>query len=305
MVETVSLEEAIAKAQLPALPGTAVQLLELSQDPNVPPSKYARIIEADVGLLGQILKFVNSTYFGFSRKISSVEQAISLVGIRSIKNFAVWNAVFSLIPSPKVGSFDLKQLWMDSLRRAVFARTLGRELGIPNSEELFSAALLQDMAIPVLLTGIPEVYEDLIQRRAAENVRLSTLERNQFGWDHAEAAALLCRSWRLPPDFPRLIEQHPSLNMLIQAGPAKVDCACVALASMLPSCRDSVWNEQHEFFNGLASLTTNRQIHFAKFFSVIEREFAEFAPILGLPLPKKSLAELFKEAAMALRTVGA
>jgi HD-like signal output (HDOD) protein len=166
-----SLADVLANTQIPALPTSAMKLLELSQDPNKGPSDYAQPIEADVGLMGQVLRFVNSAYFGFSREISSVQQALTLVGIRTIKNFALWSAVFSIVPNPKLGPFDLRRLWQDSLRRALFARTIGRELRLPNAEELFAAALLQDMAIPFLLKALPTEYEKLLERRVNEKLR--------------------------------------------------------------------------------------------------------------------------------------
>ena len=90
---------------------------------------------------------------------------IKLVGVRTIKNFALWNAVFSLIPNPKCGPFDLKSLWQDSLRRALFGRLLGRHLGLKNGDEVFTAALLQDMAVPVLAKEVPLVYAKLLEAR--------------------------------------------------------------------------------------------------------------------------------------------
>src|SRR5436190_24336306 len=123
------LKELLSSAQLPALPQSAIRLLELSQNPDNGPTEFAVPIEADPGLTGQVLKFVNSSYFGFSREINSVKLAITLVGIRTIKNFALWSAVFSLIPNPRCGPFDLKTLWQDSSRRALFARHFGRLQG--------------------------------------------------------------------------------------------------------------------------------------------------------------------------------
>ena len=92
-------------------------------------------IESDPGLTGQVLRFVNSSYFGFSREITSVKLTITLIGIRTIKNFSLWSAVFSLLPNPKCGPFDLKSLWQDSLRRALFARKMGGVLGIKDAEQ--------------------------------------------------------------------------------------------------------------------------------------------------------------------------
>ena len=73
-------ESLLAGAQLPALPQSAIRLLQLSQDPENGPAEFAVPIESDPGLTGQVLKFVNSSYFGFAREISSIRLAITLGG---------------------------------------------------------------------------------------------------------------------------------------------------------------------------------------------------------------------------------
>ena len=84
------LRKILSAVQLPALPQSAIRLLELAQDPAISASAFAVPIEADAGLASQVLRFVNSSYFGFSREIGSVKLAITLVGIRTIRNFALW-----------------------------------------------------------------------------------------------------------------------------------------------------------------------------------------------------------------------
>jgi HD-like signal output (HDOD) protein len=295
------LEKVLASTKLPALPASAVKILELSQDPSKGPRDFAKPIEADGGLMTQVLKFVNSSYFGFTREIAGVEQAISLVGIRPIKNFALWSAVFSIIPSPKIGNFDLKSLWMDSLRRAVFSRVLGKAIHLSNAEELFTAALLQDMAIPILLEAFPEMYAEIVKRRADDQLRLSIIEREVLGWDHAEAAAALCRMWHLPIDFARLIERHTNYEELLELGTEAADCAVVAIAALLPSCSDNEWTEQNEFFRAVSRVTSTHHIDFVDLFISVDTNFEEFAPLMHLTLPEKSLGVLFREAAEALR----
>lgn len=290
-----NLEEVLANTQLPALPTSAMRLLELSQDTRNGPAEYAKPIEADAGLMGQILRFVNSSYFGFSREIASIQQALSLLGVRTVKNFALWSAVFALVPNPKFGPFDLKSLWQDSLRRAVFARSLGRVLKLPNAEDLFAAALLQDMAIPLLLKALPEEYERLIERRASEKVRLSSLEKEVFGWDHAQAAAALCRNWRLPEEFAVLIERHPDVDELLAGTNPKKDAACVAVASLLPSCKDQNWLEQESFLEKLDQITGEIEVDLDELIESVDSSFAEFAPILKLSVPERTLADWLRE----------
>lgn len=292
-ISRLQLDEVLANAQLPALPQTAIQLLELAQDASNGPAEFAKPIEADPGLMGQILRFVNSSYFGFSREIASIPQALALVGVRTIKNFALWSAVFSLVPDPKFGPFDLKKLWQDSLRRAVFSRALGRALKLHNAEDLFAAALLQDMAIPLLLKELPEQYEQLIERRGTERIRLSHLERSLFGWDHAQAAAALVRNWRLPEEFAVLIERHPNLNELLTSKPPAIDAACVALASLLPSCQDQQWGDREEFGTGMRKIASGTTLSVESLLKETDQTFCEFAPVLKVAVPNVSLLEWF------------
>ncbi len=284
-----SLRELLAKSRLPALPTTAIELMRASQNPNFGPQQFARIIESDPGLMGQILRFVNSSYFGFSREIASIQQALTLVGVRQITNFALWSAVFSLIPNPKFGPFDLKSLWLDSLRRAALARSLGRKMKIANADDLFAGALLQDMAIPLLIEQLPDHYQPLIERRSIEQRRLSDLERETLGWDHAEAAAGLVRQWNLPDSFAELIEHHTNLPRLLAAGSSKRGPACVAIASMLPSCRDENWDENCDFTKGLKQLASD--VDLKALADETDKQTAEFAPLLKLPNPKRSLVD--------------
>ncbi len=285
------LESLLNAGQLPALPQSAIALMQLSQNTSAGPPEFAKPIEADPGLMGQVLKFVNSSYFGFSREIGSVQQALTLVGTRAITNFALWNAVFSVIPNPQFGPFDLKGLWQDSLRRALLARGLGRQLKVGNAEDLFAGALLQDMAIPLLLKQLPDEYRTLIDRRQAENLRLSHLEREAFGWDHADAAAKLASAWALPAGFIKLIKNHTHLETLLEAGPAERDAACVAVASLLPSCVDDHWEEREQFEAGFQRVIDGQSVDLLELFAEVDQAAADFAPMLKLPTPKRTLLE--------------
>ena len=289
---TIALQDVLHAEILPALPNSAIALMQLSQDPEAGPAEFTKPIEADPGLMGQVLKFVNSSYFGFRSEIMSVQQALTLVGTRAITNFALWNAVFSVVPNPQFGPFDLKSLWQDSLRRALFARVLGKSLGLSQAEDLFAGALLQDMAIPLLLRELPNEYETLVRRRSSEGRRLSSLEREMFGWDHADAAAMLAKQWNLPADFVTLISQHTRLSELLCDGQGDLGAACVALGSLLPSCVDQGWGEREEFMHGFSALTGRTVDDLESIFIEVDQGTNEFAPILNLPAPKVALVDL-------------
>jgi HD-like signal output (HDOD) protein len=291
----VDLNQLLKGAQLPALPQSAIRLLELSQDPDNGPAEFAIPIELDPGLAGQVLRFVNSSYFGFSREISAVKQAITLVGIRTIKNFALWSAVFSLMPNPKCGPFDLKALWQDSLRRGLFARAIGRMLGMKDAEEVFAGALLQDMAVPLLAKELNRDYLDLLQKRN-DGRRLHELERERFGWTHADAGGKLARIWNLPEGFAQLIENHTSLDAMLAAPTAQTGPLAVALSALLPSASDSVWHDGPNFDAACGKvLKAAPQGNLPEVLSQVDHQFTEFAPVMKLATPARSLVDCYND----------
>lgn len=291
-----SLKELLAGAQLPALPQSAIRLLELSQDPTKGPADFATPIEADPGLTGQVLRFVNSSYFGFSREISSVRLAINLVGIRTVKNFALWSAVFSLMPNPKCGPFDLRNLWVDSLRRGLFSRAAGKILGVAEADDLFAAALLQDMAVPVLAKELPDAYAKLLADRKEKRMRLSELEQELFGWDHAVAGAAIARMWSLPENFAKLVEQHARLNELIASRSKDYGALAVGLSALTPGAHDDVWHDQDHMTDAYHHLAGASAKPLPELFAQIDAEFADIAPILKLPEPKRTLHSFYEPA---------
>ena len=301
---SVNLNEILNAGQLPAMPQTAVAVLNISRDPTSGPAEYARTIESDPGLTVQVLKFVNSSYFGFRNEISNVKQAISLVGTRTIKNFTLYTAVFSMIPNPHCGPFDMKKLWQDSLRRALFARRMGKMLGMEEAEEPFAAALLQDMAVPLLAKEVPDAYLKLFGARSNSNskVRLSRLEEHVFGWTHAEAAGIVARQWDLPEGFATLIEDHLNIEHWSLHPDSEPGRLAVALSALLPTTGDSTWNECRLFDSYYRKVKPRSAPAIEEALDETDKEFADFAPIMKMTVPEKSLVDRYNVDAVAPTT---
>jgi len=280
---------------LPALPQSAIRLLELSKDPENGPAEYAVPIESDPGLTSQVLRFVNSSYFGFSREISSVKLAITLVGVRTIKNFALWSAVFSLMPNPKCGPFKLKSLWQDSLRRGLFARAVAKLLGMRDPEAPFAAALLQDLAVPLLAKELTARYEKLLEQRGQEGSRLSDLERDAFGWTHAEAGGIIARRWKLPEEFASLIETHGDLDSLLESSELPPAATAVALAALLPAGCDASWQDGQRLGAAYDKVRPSSALSLRDLLAQVDEQFEEFAPLLEVAAPAKSLVDHYDE----------
>jgi HD-like signal output (HDOD) protein len=294
-IPKLDLKRIIPLAQLPGIPQSAVRLMEISQNPDNGPAEIAVPIEVDQGLTGQVLRFVNSSYFGFARKISNVRMAVGLVGVHAITNFILCNAIFSLMTHHRCGPFDLICLWQDSLRRALFARTLAKLLCINDAEDVFAAALLQDMAIPILAKESPRSYEKLLDSRKQGQIRLSSLENAAFGWTHGQVAGMIAHHWKLPGVLINLIGNHYEIEKFAGKPGVASDKVTVAISALLPTVADPVWFECRQFELYYNKLFPDNNHTIVELLEHTDKEFALFAPIMKLPTPAKSLVDQYNE----------
>ncbi|GHT13440.1 phosphohydrolase [Planctomycetales bacterium] len=285
------LRQILVAEQLPAMPQSALSVLKLENDlSKVNINDLVRPIEADPGLAAQVLKFLNSSAFGFSSSISNIRQGIALVGIRIVKNFVLWKAVFSLIPKSKSNKFDVATLWQDSLRRAMFTRYLLQELKQGDAEIAFAGALLQDMSIPVLLKLRFSDYDGILDTlsKSADN-RLSVLEGQRFGWNHADAGFLLGQHWRLPELLTELIGSHLDIEEVSGDFGQHPEKSVVSLSALLPSVVKAEWNEQEKFKKFFNTFCPGSRRLASMLFDRVDSEFESAAALLQLQIPQQPL----------------
>ena len=290
------LDDVLGAAQLPALPQSAVRLLQVCENAQTGLAEFVAPIESDLGLVGQVLRFVNSPYFGFSRKVASVKHAVVLVGMRTIKNFVLWSAVFSQVVDPKCGRFQLRQLWEDSLRRALFARDFLTLRGSKAADDAFVAALLQDMAIPLLAKGAPALYAQFLEARDCDGTRLSALEREAFGWTHADGAQSMAQHWSLPETLAAVIGSHVEIDRWATKDASHPAELAVALSALLPSDADSLWRECGLLEDYYRRVVPADGPALATLLARIDDEFRELAPLLKAGNPRVSLLDRYREA---------
>ncbi len=285
----------IKGASLLALPQSAAQILEIAKDPSNGPPEYAKPISADPGLTSQILKFVNSSFFGFRYKITTVQMALSLVCVRTIKNFVLWNAVFALLPEPKCGPFDLKALVQDALRRGSFAKALGTQFSQLDSEELFVAALLQDMAIPVLAQFWPDEYAMILMEHQNTGTPISALEEKKFGWNHAGAGAILVKEWGFGEELASQIASHAVRSKPIGSEKPSLEESIIQLSSLVPSTLQMEWKEADDFFALFAKIQTQGIPDPATVFDLADEMFTDLLAIAQLGAPTNTITGFHRQ----------
>ena len=185
-------------SQIATLPGIAVQIIQLCEDPDSTIEELNAVI--DTVLAMRLLKLVNSAYYGMSGQITSLQHAIVLLGLKAVKNVAIATSLVKLVRGGHIASgFDATELWTHSIAVATGARMLARETKLASPEEAFLAGLLHDMGIVVEMQACGANFVKVIQRvQQDQTITFRQAEIELLGASHESFGAGLCRSWHFP-----------------------------------------------------------------------------------------------------------
>jgi HD-like signal output (HDOD) protein len=209
------LEDAIAGIRrLPTLPTVVAQILNVAADPDSSALDLARYIAADQSLSANLLRLVNSAYYGFPRQITSITTAIVMAGFSEVRNLALTATAFGTIPKSRSG-FDRTQLWRHSVASAIAADRLAKLLQQPSDGAYFVTGLMHDIGKVVLDVLYPEEFSEAVQEAKRETRPLHEMEQERFDLDHAGAGALLAEHWDLPEQTTEAIRCHHTVDQCI------------------------------------------------------------------------------------------
>ena len=195
--------------RMPPFPESAFRLMRLTADINCQPKDLVQAIGNDPVMTMNILKLVNSAYFSLSRHVSSVQQALIYLGMNTVKNLAISVATMDNLPRWMLGSFTSNGFLLHSVLTGRLAQRLAGHLGhAGDNSEAFVAGLLHDFGKAVFAHAEPAKYAAVLKRAASEDVALYAVERETFGFDHAEAGAMLADRWQLPERLVQVIAGH-------------------------------------------------------------------------------------------------
>jgi HD-like signal output (HDOD) protein len=220
--------------QLPALPHAVTLFIEKSNDEKTPVKELAGIVETDTGLTLELLRHVNSSYLGLRQKAKTVLQAITLLGLRQSRLFLIATGTQAAVRARKSKLLNPTSFWNASLQKAIFAREVAKLLKT-DPDVAFAGALLQDYLLPVLTTELYEPYLAFVDQRARQPESLCDYEQQNFGWNHAVAAASLAHRWKLPDELVCcILFHHYGLRVLADPRLGRSPIGAVALTALLP-----------------------------------------------------------------------
>jgi HD-like signal output (HDOD) protein len=216
---------------MPAFPKSVQQVLALADDINCNPRELVRVVEHDPVLTGRMLRVVNSAYFGLSRRISSVKEALAFIGLNTLKNVALTLAAVGALPRENEAGLSVDEFLTRALSVGATSRWLASRsgLGIRDSDRAFLAGLLHDFGLVVLALQRPAVYRDLMAEQVTTGRSLQELELEVLGIDHYELGAQVAEKWQLEVRIGETIRFHQSKDIEIERS-ALMDCLWGATA---------------------------------------------------------------------------
>ncbi len=223
---------------IPALSTTVCKVMEVCGRTNSSPNELHKIISLDPVLAGQVLRLVNSAYYSFANKITSLSRGIVMLGMNTVKNMALSLAVIGAVNTmKKEGGLATDLFWEHSLAAAVSARLLGGELGGRSNQqldELFLAGLLHDIGkIP-----FGAEYTEVLRLAEEEQIPLLAAEQQFLGMDHQQVGALIAEKWQLDGVVCDSISSHHNVDTLRSLGERADTVAIVALGNMYANIYD-------------------------------------------------------------------
>ncbi len=190
---------------LPAMPHIAAQVMDKLSNPNSTPKDIYTLISKDQSLAARVLKVANSPYYGASRSISSLRDAILFMGFDAIKSLimtAVMKGMFSAM------SLSEKLLWEHSIGCGVASKMLAEEVGFQSPDEAFLTGLMHDIGKAVLFLRIPDMMKDIMQEAYNEGTDFYEVEQQKLGFTHAEVGQVIADKWRFALDIEDAIANH-------------------------------------------------------------------------------------------------
>ncbi len=186
-------------------------------------------IQKDPDLTARLLRLANSPFFGFANRLSTVAEAVSLLGIQQIQDMIVASSVLEQFKGVPDNLVNKDSFWRHSLAVGLTARLLAMERRLPKPDKFFVAGLLHDVGRLVLMLQAPESARAVFELYQRERILLRDAEKKILGFDHQQIAAELLQSWSYPAALVQAVAFHHTPDSSV----AKLEASVVHIADHL------------------------------------------------------------------------
>lgn len=237
MSQACDVDELARKASgLGVIPDTAMRVVQVAQDPESTPSDLGVVFRSDPLLAARLLKVANSPYYGLRGEVSSIEHAVTMLGMSAVRNIALASCVGPLARGlNNTAGFSASELMRHLLRAAAASSVLATEAGDIDPDEAFIAGMFHDVGLLLEAQLDVESFINAVRDWESEDVpRFNLLhdsEASYFNTNHAELGAAVCGLWGLAPEVHEAVRIHHDVDLL--DAEANRLARCVALADRM------------------------------------------------------------------------
>lgn len=197
---------------LPTLPVIVSRILEVADDSGSSANELAELVARDMSVSAKVLNLANSAFYGFSRRITTIPQAVVVLGFDTVRSLALSVSVFdTLSKNSDEVSFDREAFWIHSIGCGTASRLIAKELGYRDTGTFFVAGLLHDLGKVILDTYFSEQYAEVVEEMVEEERSALDAETDILDIDHAEVGAWLATRWKFPEILVTPIAAHHNL----------------------------------------------------------------------------------------------
>ena len=210
------------------------KLQEVLNDPRCSLGLVGQMIEKDPDLTARLLRLGNSAFFGFSHRVETVSETISLIGVQQVQDLITVTAVVDLFDGISADLISMRSFLKQSQACGIAARCMAVTRRMPKPEKFFVAGLLHDVGRLVLLRKAPDMARAIFEKAADGKLSLRESEHQLLGFDHAQLGEELLRVWNFPGYLTETVAFHhqPMLSAAYQLEASVVHVADVVVHGM-------------------------------------------------------------------------
>jgi HD-like signal output (HDOD) protein len=191
-----------------SMPEVYLKIRKLIQNADSKTSDYVSVIESDSMLALRVMRVANSEFFGFSRKVENLTQALNLIGIMQIHDVLLCSLcmrAFSSIPSEVL---NLKAFWLYSTQCGIASRVIAQYSFSPIINHFFTLGLIHEIGHAAMYSKVPELSFQVLEDSQTQNRSIEELEREYFGFDYGQLSKSLLELWKLPETYQQVANFH-------------------------------------------------------------------------------------------------
>ena len=178
------------------------------QSPQCSLVTVGEAIEKDPDLTARLLRLGNSSFYGFSSRLATVTEAISLIGIQQVQDLIVASSIVERFTGVSDEFVSMESFWRHSLACGIGARLLALERRLPKADKFFVAGLLHDVGRLVLFAEAPQAAQEIFGLYRKDSLLLREAEVKVLGYDHQQIAEALMKHWKYPVNLVQAVAYH-------------------------------------------------------------------------------------------------